>query len=151
MVYSLDFPTFDSTQTAWSRAALAATAALGGWMRKSTGPHYMLNHLREPILADLTQQWRENLLTTELKKVRTTTPDPVLKELLTNWTTRLDMAKTGHQRAAILNAERCGRRCENSSTEGANSCTLHRGSPHGAGQDAPVRDGIHGGAPSPHG
>lgn len=103
-VYFLVFPTFNSSQTAWSRAALTATTTLVGWMRESTRPHYLLNHLREPILADLTQHWREQLLSEELKVLQTTTADPAVKERLDRRDARATAAPTDQQRAVILNA-----------------------------------------------
>lgn len=78
-VYSLEFPTFDSTQAIWYMAALSAPATLVSWMNESTGPHCILNHLRDPILADLTQHWPQELIVTELKTLQYATEDVALR------------------------------------------------------------------------
>lgn len=112
-MYALEFPTFDSSQQVWSRAASAASATLLGWMRMLTGPHYIPNYLRDPILADLTQQWRDELMTSELTEFRLTTKDEGMRTMLVEWEANLRRPAPAAQRLAIRNArEQWTKLCE---------------------------------------
>lgn len=63
-------------------------------MKDSTGPHYILNHLRDPILADLTQHWRQELIISELTTLQQATEDAALQQLIVNWLSKLARAIT---------------------------------------------------------
>jgi len=100
-----EFPTFQSEQEVWSKATLTDAAQLIWWLQHSSAPHHVLNHLREPVLADLTQGYREEVIAHCLGVLKSSTPDPEVKEWLQSWSRRTSGAATPALRAVLLNAK----------------------------------------------
>lgn len=99
------FPTLSARPEVWSKAAVCEWERIFEMLRASPGPHYILNHLRVPILVDLTQALREQVIEAGLHRLSLSSEEAETKLWVMDWFARINSAQTPLQRAAILNSK----------------------------------------------
>lgn len=97
------FPALECEQAQWSRAACADGATILRWLQNSEAPHYVLNRLREPVLVDITNQLRLEVIDQELDQLRLTLANEQRRERVADWQARVQASQSQVHRMASLN------------------------------------------------